>query len=367
VTSLLVIKTGALGDVLRTTSILPGLARRHPGLTIDWVTAPAAVALVARHPLVDRVHAVDPKDADAVGELGRRLAATRFDRVLSFDDEEPLCRLAAAFEGAELSGATLDEHGARTYTPDVGPWFDMGLLSVHGKERADELKKLNTRSHPEIYADMLGIEPGRPELPLDPAARERAARFAEAHDLRARGPIVGLNTGAGGRWRSKSLPEDRVVLLATTVDASVAASTPEARPTFLLFGGPDERERNARLAAALASRVRIVDAGVDNTLEDFAALVDLADLLVTSDSLALHVGVARRVRIVAFFAPTSAAEIELYGAGRKVVSTAPDACSYRPDADTSTLTVERLAEAVRAELAELDLPASDLRSGAGPA
>jgi heptosyltransferase-2 len=52
------------------------------------------------------------------------------------------------------------------------------------------------------------------------------------------------------------------------------------------------------------------------------------------------------VRVVAFFAPTSAAEIELYGRGEKVQSTAPDACSYRPDADNATLTVERLAPAV---------------------
>jgi ADP-heptose:LPS heptosyltransferase len=27
---ILVLKTGALGDVLRTTALLPGLARRHP-------------------------------------------------------------------------------------------------------------------------------------------------------------------------------------------------------------------------------------------------------------------------------------------------------------------------------------------------
>ena len=49
---------------------------------------------------------------------------------------------------------------------------------------------------------------------------------------------------------------------------------------------------------------------------------------------------------MAFFAPTSAAEIELYGRGEKVVSTAPDYCSYRPDADNRSLTAERLAAAV---------------------
>ena len=56
---------------------------------------------------------------------------------------------------------------------------------------------------------------------------------------------------------------------------------------------------------------------------------------------------SRRVRAVAFFAPTSAAEIEMYGLGEKVLSTAPDYCSYATDADNSTITAERLVEAAQ--------------------
>jgi heptosyltransferase-2 len=72
----------------------------------------------------------------------------------------------------------------------------------------------------------------------------------------------------------------------------------------------------------------------------------------TSDSLALHIGVARRIPIVAFFAPTSGAEIELYGRGEKVLSTASDYCTYRSDVDTSTITVERLVAAARNTLGD---------------
>ena len=56
--------------------------------------------------------------------------------------------------------------------------------------------------------------------------------------------------------------------------------------------------------------------------------------------------IALDVRVVAFFAPTSAAEIELYHLGEKVISTAPDYCSYRADADNSSITPERLRDAV---------------------
>ena len=95
----------------------------------------------------------------------------------------------------------------------------------------------------------------------------------------------------------------------------------------------------------------MVDAGNDNGLLEFAARIELVDLLVSSDSMALHMGVALARRIVCFFEPTSAAEIELYGQGEKVWSTAPDYCSYRPDADNASITPERLTEKVLEVLA----------------
>lgn len=344
-TSILIVKTGALGDVLRTTSILPGLAERHPGCRVTWVTAPAALDLVRLNPLVAEVVALDVKSPERVAAVGRDLARTRWDRVLSFDDEEPLCRLASALPANELSGAYLSADGQRVYTADVGPWFDMGLLSVHGKQRADALKVANQRSHPAIFADMLGIRMGKPTLVLDAAARAFAARFADSHALGARGRVIGLNTGAGGRWHSKTLSVEKTAALARILHEELGGAV-----TFLLLGGPGELERNQAIVAALQREVRLVDAGCDNALLEFAALVECCDLLVSSDSLALHVAVALDVRCVVFFAPTSAAEIELYGLGEKVVSTAADYCSYKPDADVSSITAERVAQAVLRQL-----------------
>ena len=42
--------------------------------------------------------------------------------------------------------------GTLAYTDDTAPWFDMGLISRFGKERADALKVANRSSHPAIYA-----------------------------------------------------------------------------------------------------------------------------------------------------------------------------------------------------------------------
>lgn len=350
--TILIIKTGALGDVLRTTSILPGLKQAHPEARLEWVTAPAAVDLVRGHAALDAVHVVDPSAAQALDALGEELASTRWDWIISLDDEEGLCALATRLGGVKLSGAHLAADGARAYTPDVGPWFDMGLLSVHGKEVADRLKIENRRSHPEIYAEMLGIPMGRPELRLPDEVLERArARLASCEGRR---PRIGLNTGAGGRWTSKQLPVERVLELVSALDGRLAG-----RAAFVVLGGRDEADRNRELLNGLGElpiASAVLDGGVDNSILEFGGLINELDLLVTSDSLALHIGVARHVPIVAFFAPTSAAEIELYGLGEKLQSESADYCSYAPDADNSSITVERLVAAVQRVAS---LPSSD--------
>jgi heptosyltransferase-2 len=355
--SILILKTAALGDVLRTTSILPGLHARYHDCRVTWVTARGAADLVRTHPLVSTVETVDTSSHDSVDAVARKLAPARWTRVISLDDERPLCALASGLHAEKLSGAHLGRDGRAAYTPDVAAWFDMGLLSTFGKEVADRLKIANTKSHPQIYAEMLGIPMGKPALHPPEESRAFGRAFAAEHRLHEEGALVGLNTGAGGRWVSKQLSVERTVELASALRERLAG-----RVTFLVMGGSAEVARNRAILEGMARRgggLRFVDAGCDNALLEFAALVAECDLVVSSDSLALHMAVAQDVRVVAFFAPTSAAEIELYGLGEKIASTAPDYCSYRPDADNSTITVERLCAAA---LRQIALPAREKRT-----
>jgi heptosyltransferase II len=341
--AILIIKTAALGDVLRTTSILPGLKSRCPECDLVWVTSPGAVDLVRNHPLLSKVEVFPTRGTTQdAATIAARLAGVHWSRVISLDDEVALCRLASSLTCDKLSGAYLVDGERRAYTADVAPWFDMGLLSVHGKARADELKILNQRSHPQIYAEMLGIAMGKPKLVLGDAPLEASRAFAQRHALSGRGPLVGLNTGADQRWASKQLSVERTVQLARKVGAAR-----EGKVTFVLLGGPAETERNRSIADGLKqAKLTFVDAGCSNEMLNFAALLGLCDVLITSDTLALHIAIALDVRVVAYFAPTSAAEIEFYGLGECIRSTAPDYCSYRPDADNSTLTPERLLPCV---------------------
>jgi len=58
-TRILVVKLAAVGDVLRTTSILPSLARKYPGAEITWITRTNATPLLKGNPLIDRVLSIE--------------------------------------------------------------------------------------------------------------------------------------------------------------------------------------------------------------------------------------------------------------------------------------------------------------------
>jgi tetratricopeptide (TPR) repeat protein len=56
---ILIVKLGATGDVLRTTSCLPPLKARYPRSHITWVTRSSSRAGLAGNPAIDRVLTVD--------------------------------------------------------------------------------------------------------------------------------------------------------------------------------------------------------------------------------------------------------------------------------------------------------------------
>lgn len=328
---ILIIKLGAMGDVLRTTSILPALKDHYPGCGIDWITKDESMDLLRNNQHLDTVF--PPKRSE-----------TGYDLVLSLDDDEEACRIASQTKTKKLFGA-YDNNGVRTYTEDSSPWFDMGLISRFGKEKADQLKKDNTKTYQEILFGMLGLGDHKkypPQLILPGFAKTFAQEFAKRHQLDNSTPVLGINTGAGGRWQDKRLSIEQTVELIRLLGESTLAK-------LILFGGPEEKERNQDILER--SPVQVIDAKTDNSLLEFAALVDLCDAVITSDSLALHIATALGKKVVAFFYPTPEAEIELYGKGERLKGKGASYCSYQAVCDhPPEWDIAAIAEAVQRQI-----------------
>ncbi|MDL1988632.1 MAG: hypothetical protein LWX08_13480 [Deltaproteobacteria bacterium] len=340
----LIIKTEALGDVLRTTSILSGLKKRYPGSHITWLTAPNAIDLILHHPLINKILTVDIKNTKSVEQVFCTLNLTSWDQIFSFEENNYLGRIVNKLirnkrNDPILYGVYCDYNDRLRYTTNSSKWFDMSLISKYSINKANQLKNENTQSYNEIFAKMIGIEKGKPELFIPETEIRKAHSFYNDNNLEAFQPIIGLNTSAGNRWKSKRLSEECTAGLAHKLRINLN------NVLFLLLGGKSEENYNKRIKSLLKNDVDFVDSGVHRPLLEFAAIIQLLDLLIVSDTLALHIAIALDVPVVSFFSPTSANEIELYGNGEKVISHSNDYCSYRPNTDNSSITPERLVEA----------------------
>ena len=310
--NILVIKLGAIGDVIRTTAILPGLREKYKDCRIDWVVKRLSFDVLKNNRLVDNVYMIEEYKP-----------VKSYDLVICLDDEDEACGLASRVDSKKIIGAYM-KNRQKAYTKSSSLWFDMGLISRFGKKKADELKALNKKTHPEIMHKILDLKYKKQEPILTLNAEELGfgRKFAETHDIKKTDAVIGINTGAGGRWEDKKLSVKYTAELIDKLNREIKNSK------IILFGGPEEVERNQQIKKL--TKTEIINAGCNNSLMKFSSLVNLCDVIVTSDSLALHIGIALKKKIVAFFYPTSAAEIELYGRGVKIIGKGASYCSYEP-------------------------------------
>lgn len=122
--------------------------------------------------------------------------------------------------------------------------------------------------------------------------------------------VIGLNTGAGSRWKRKTWEEEEFVNLIHLIQTKLGAS-------ILLLGGIEERPRNRRIFLR-STPGKIIDGEGAHPLRPFASLINQCSLVVTGDTLAMHMAVALKKKVVAIFGPTSQSEVDLAGKGLKV-------------------------------------------------
>jgi heptosyltransferase-2 len=330
----LIVKLDAMGDVLRTTALLPALAEAHPNAALTWITRSESLPLLENNPYLAEVIPYGP---DSLVHLLSR----SFDWVINLDAGKISAGLATAARAARKDGYVLHASGHVVPTNDAARhWLEMGVF--------DDLKRRNTRTYQSIMAEILGLSSAGCGYVLrlrdeeHTRARARLARLGL--DLDA--PIVGLNTGAGGRWPLKQWRLEGFLELIERIRQEMGAQV-------LLLGGKAERDRHDYLTAK--APVPVFDAGNDNDVRHFSALMAECDVVVSGDTLAMHIALALDRRTVVLFGPTSAPEIELYGLGEKIY---PDmeclgcykqSCNFSPNC-MDLIRVDQVAEAVARQL-----------------
>lgn len=288
--NILIIKLGALGDVLRTTPLLRVLKGK-----VSWLTAREAAPLLLANPFIERLYLNE--------ELDEAPPGGPFDLLFNLEDEPEAAALAARAETASLIGAYMTEGGIR-YTESARPWFDLSLISRFGRQRADEMKMANRLSYQEHIFSMIGRRFQGEEYILSTPLTKAVVPG-----------LVGLEARAGSVWPMKrwnkydALAEELAV-------AGFKVKFLEQRPR----------------------------------LEEYIEDINECEFVVSGDTLAMHVALALEKRVVAIFTCTTPHEIYGYARMVKVVSPCWEKHFYRRDfvpEAADAISVKTVFDAVR--------------------
>ncbi|MBI4432043.1 MAG: glycosyltransferase family 9 protein [Candidatus Omnitrophica bacterium] len=321
---ILIVKLGALGDVLRTTPLVTALLKQYPQARITWLVEDRHRPVLEGIPTINQVLSFSEESL-------RLLRENHFDLAINLDKEpEALQAISEANAGQKRGFGRNAAGDLCALDRDSDYAVRLGI--------DDDLKfKRNKKTYQEISFEQVGLRFNGEEY-----------LFAESSDAPAKKKgrlVIGLNTGSGTRFAGKRLPVETFARLAEAFAQRMNA-------VVHLLGGHDEVTRNETIARL--AKCPVVNTG-SHPIQKFASLVRECDLIVSGDTTAMHIAIAVKVPVVAYFASTCAAEIELYGRGKKVISPISCAPCYKKicpidEQCMKDMTVEELYSAAKETL-----------------
>lgn len=314
---ILIVKFGALGDVVRTSYFAKYIKEKSEDVEIYWITSFESFNLLRYNPFIDHLT-----------QNFSDLSNINFDLIYSLDDEVEIVEKVNILNTKKLTGAYI-ENQKLTYTNDVSQWFDMGIISKFGKRKADSLKKHNKKSHSEIFSKIFKTCLPEPNFYIHENYYGWVKNIISNNIF-----YIGINPFAGVRWPSKSLSNKEYLRLIDLLDR--LSSRTNINVCILLFGIDGNHIINENIIKKNNFK-NVVAINTKASSLHFAALIDKIGVLITSDSLALHLAAAQGTPFVSFFTATSAAEIDTFGIGSKLISSSKDYCSYKSNASNKEI------------------------------
>jgi ADP-heptose:LPS heptosyltransferase len=289
---ILFIKLDAIGDVLRSASLLPAIIARHQSPYIAWLTGRDSVELVQMMRHVDEVI-----ELSAVGMC--RVTTGGWDYVYSLSNDLASASIATAAKAKRPPiGYSVRDGAIASSNVAAERWLEMAAF--------DRLKRENQLAYQRHMLDIIGAGEGpipRPALHITDKQQEQARLRIATLFADGRRPKVAINLGAGSRWPKKMLAADQVHALSQRIVSRLHADV-------LIVGGAAEQAKADAIIGLGSTSERIRVALTESSLGEFVALLNEMDALICGDTLALHVAAAVGLPTVAVFGPTSASEIE---------------------------------------------------------
>jgi lipopolysaccharide heptosyltransferase I len=299
--NILIVRLGALGDVVHAIPAAAAIRAAFPDARIDWIVD-------ARHsPILELVTALDGivrihgRGVAAWSNAVRRLRETPYDVALDLQGLMKSAVLARASGASRVAGFSiwhLREKGARPFysETDAGTAGEPNVLD--GEEGHVIHKNLR-------LLRILGIETSQIEFPL---ARVASGAADAVRDRFVGQPFALINPGAA--WPNKRWPPDRF--------GAVASFLRDVRgvPSLVLWG-PGEESLAADVVSASGGAAVQAPA---TAIHDVVEIARRAELIVSGDTGPLHLAAAVGTPAVAVFGPTDPLRNGPWHPGDQVVS-----------------------------------------------
>jgi heptosyltransferase-1 len=278
--NILIVRLGALGDIVHAVPAAAALRHAFPDARIDWLVEARHRPMVDLVSIIDRAVVLERPSIAAWIDVARRLREVRYDAAVDFQGLMKSAVLARASGARRVIGFSiwhLREKGARPFYSET---CRDTLI-----ERADHIVRRNL-----ALLRNLGVNDPTIRFPL---ADVRSGALDEIHSaLGGEHPFALINPGAA--WPNKRWPPERF--------GEVAAFLRDVRglPSFVLWGPGEEG-----LAGAVVERSNgAARAAPPTRLADLVALSRAASLMVSGDTGPLHIAAAVGTPTVSLFGPT---------------------------------------------------------------
>jgi lipopolysaccharide heptosyltransferase I len=283
----LLVRLGALGDVVHAIPVAAALRRQYPNARIDWLVSAKHRDILDLVTVLDRRLSInDRSDATggvsmwtAIGELRR----SHYDVVLDLQGllkSALLARLAGARRVIGFSSRYARESlASRFYTES----YDPGRGGLYGPRETRHVVEINLG-----LLTRLGIAAAAPEFPLQ-SVDSSAARWAIE---RTGGRYALLNPGAA--WPNKRWPPERFAAVARELQSRHGLMS-------IVLWGPGEESLAQEVGRAAADAALV---SPKTSIADIVALARGAAVMVSGDTGPTHIAVAVGTPLVGIFGPT---------------------------------------------------------------
>jgi heptosyltransferase-1 len=335
---LLIVRLGAMGDIVHTLPAVTALRHAFPEAVIGWVieerwaellctlSTPRSGPRSPRRPLVERLHTVSTRNWRSAlfsTPTWERIGATLSDlRAMRY-------QAAVDFQGAIRSALVARCSGARVIYGSAQPWENVASMFYSRQviTRGTHIVEQNLSLAEALTQRKLDCP--KIEFPRDASAEQQCERDDA--------DFVILNPGAG--WGAKQWPAERY--------GKVAKCLAAEGPRSLVNFGPGEQELAKAVEAASGGTAESVQC----SLTQLIALTRRARLFIGGDTGPMHLAAALGVPVVGLFGPTNPARNGPFGT-RSIVLRSPlsiTSHSHRRLLDEGLLQIspEQVMEAAR--------------------